>query len=65
MKTRTLILFALLAIMASCQKKEAAYKAQLNVKTEPYDLEFDRYEPAPGNVTEKVVRQAQLEKQEQ
>lgn len=44
MKTRTLILFALLAIMASCQKKEAAYKAQLNVKTEPYDLELDRYE---------------------
>lgn len=44
MKTRTLILFILLALMASCQKKEAAYKAQLNVKTEPYDLDFDRYE---------------------
>ena len=44
MKTRTLILFILLALMASCQTKEAAYKAQLNVKTEPYDLVFDRYE---------------------
>lgn len=30
--------------MASCQPNEPAYKAKLNVKTEPYDLEFDRYE---------------------
>ena len=28
----------------SCQEKAPAYKAKLNVKTEPYDLQFDRYE---------------------
>ena len=44
MKTRTLILITLLVVLASCQNKEAAYKAKLDIKTEPYDLEFDRYE---------------------
>ena len=29
-----------------------------------YVMEFDRYEPAPANVMEKVVRQAQQEKAE-
>ena len=28
----------------ACQKQTPAYKAKLDVKTEPYDLEFDRYE---------------------
>ena len=31
-------------MMASCQEKKPAYKAKLDIKTEPYDLEFDRYE---------------------
>lgn len=44
MKTRTLILITLLVVLASCQNKEAAYKAKLDIKTEPCDLEFDRYE---------------------
>ena len=35
-----LLVFAL----ASCHEKEAPHKTQINVTTEPYDLEFDRYE---------------------
>ena len=31
-------------IMASCQKQKPAYKSKLDIKPEPYDLEFDRYE---------------------
>ena len=50
MKTRTLILITLLAVLASCQNKEAAYKAKLDIKTEPYDLEFDRYEDVLFNL---------------
>lgn len=30
--------------LVSCQPKESAYKAKLDIKPEPYDLEFDRYE---------------------
>ena len=30
--------------MASCQEKEPAYKAKLDIKTESCNLEFDRYE---------------------
>ena len=41
---RILILLAICIMMASCQDKEPAYKAKLNIKTEPYNLEFDRYE---------------------
>ena len=50
MKAKFLILISLLIALASCQKKEAAYKAQLNIKTEPYDLEFDRYEAVLFNL---------------
>lgn len=50
MKTRTLILITLLVVLASCQNKEAAYKAKLDIKTEPYDLEFDRYEDVLFNL---------------
>jgi len=50
MKAKSLILISLLIALASCQKKEAAYKAQLNIKTEPYDLEFDRYEAVLFNL---------------
>lgn len=31
-------------MMASCQEKKPAYKAKLDINTESYDLEFDRYE---------------------
>ncbi len=50
--------------MAEMQK----YATELRSMTQgrgSYVIEFDRYEPAPANVTEKVVRQAQLEKQDQ
>ena len=49
--------------MAEMQK----YATELRSMTQgrgSYVMEFDRYEPAPANVTEKVVRQAQLEKAE-
>ena len=42
MKRIAIIIIALMAV--SCQDKAPAYKAKLNVKTEPYDLQFDRYE---------------------
>lgn len=41
---RILILLAICLMMASCQENEPAYKAKLDVKPEPYDLQFDRYE---------------------
>ena len=50
MKAKHLILIALLATLASCQEKEAAYKAKLDIKTEPYNLEFDRYEDMLFNI---------------
>ena len=51
MKTipRILSLFLLL-VMASCQEQESAYKAKLDVKTEPYDIVFDRYEEVLFNL---------------
>lgn len=36
--------------MASCQEKVPAYKAKLDIKTDPYKLEFDRYEDALFNI---------------
>ena len=30
-----------------------------------YVVEFDRYEPAPNNIAEKVIKQAQARKEEQ
>lgn len=47
--TKTLSLLGLL-LMASCQEKEAAYKAKFDIKTEPYDIEFDRYEDVLFNL---------------
>lgn len=48
MKMKTLFklftFFVLFLILASCQEQEAAYKSKLDIKVEPYDLEFDRYE---------------------
>ena len=48
MKKIFIIVFAFLAV--SCQDKAPAYKAKLNIKTEPYDLEFDRYEDVLFNL---------------
>ena len=43
-------LLAICLVMVSCQEKEPAYKAKLDMKTEPYDLEFDRYEEVLFNL---------------
>ena len=48
MKRIAIIIIALMAV--SCQEKAPAYKAKLNVKTEPYDLQFDRYEDVLFNL---------------
>ena len=45
-----LALVILTLIAGSCQPKAPAYKAQIDVKTEPYDLEFDRYEEVLFNL---------------
>lgn len=42
MRRLPLILLALVAV--SCQRQAPAYKAKLDIKPEPYDLRFDRYE---------------------
>ena len=47
---KTLALISLILIMAACQEKAPAYKSKLNIKTEPYDLEFDRYEEVLFNL---------------
>ena len=47
---KILTLLAICLMMASCQEKMPAYKAKLDIKTEPYDLEFDRYEEALFNL---------------
>lgn len=47
---KILTLLAICLMMASCQEKTPAYKAKLDIKTEPYDLEFDRYEEALFNL---------------
>ena len=44
MRTRLSIIISLLITLVSCQEKEPAYKQQLNVETQPYDLHFERYE---------------------
>ena len=48
--TKALTLLSLVLIMAACQKQEPAYKSKLDVKTEPYDLEFNRYEEVLFNL---------------
>lgn len=47
---KTLTLISLILIMAACQEKAPAYKSKLNIKTEPYNLEFDRYEEVLFNL---------------
>ena len=47
---RILTLLAICLMMASCQENAPAYKAKLDIKTEPYNLEFDRYEETLFNL---------------
>lgn len=47
---RILTLLAICLMMASCQENTPAYKAKLDIKTEPYNLEFDRYEETLFNL---------------
>ena len=47
---KVLPLFSLFLILASCQEQEPAYKSKLDVKVEPYDIEFDRYEDVLFNL---------------
>lgn len=48
--TKSLILMCIVFAMTSCQEDEPAYKAKLNVKPAPYDLQFDRYEEVLFNL---------------
>ena len=50
MRIRFLIAALVLMFLAACQPKEAAYKSKLNIKPEPYELEFDRYEDVLFNL---------------
>lgn len=47
---RVLFLLTICFMMASCQEKAPAYKAKLDIKIEPYDLQFDRYEEVLFNL---------------
>ena len=47
---KALSLLSLVIVMAACHEQEPAYKSKLDVKTEPYDLEFDRYEEVLFNL---------------
>lgn len=47
---RRLIIIVLAFLVVSCQDKAPACKAKLNIKTEPYDLKFDRYEDVLFNL---------------
>lgn len=48
--TKALSILGIFLVMVSCQEREPAYKAKLNIKPEPYDLEFDRYEDVLFNL---------------
>ena len=48
--TKILSLLGLFFAMAACQEQEPAYKSKLDINTEPYDLEFNRYEEVLFNL---------------
>lgn len=50
MKTKFLVLITLGLLMACCQLKQPDYKQKLIVNTDPYPLEFDRYEDVLFNL---------------
>ena len=47
---RMISLLAICLMMVSCQDNKPAYKAKIDVKPEPYDLQFDRYEEVLFNL---------------
>ena len=47
---RILSFLAFCLLLASCQPKQPDYKQKLDVKTEPYHLEFERYEDVLFNL---------------
>lgn len=47
---KALTTICLFLVMASCQEQESAYKSKLDIKAEPYNLEFDRYEEVLFNM---------------
>ena len=47
---KTLSLLGLFLVMVSCQEQGPAYKSKLDIKTEPCDLVFDRYEDVLFNL---------------
>lgn len=47
---KILTLLGLVFVMAACQEKAPAYKAKLDIKPEPVNLEFDRYEEVLFNL---------------
>ena len=50
MMNKIITLFAFCLLLVSCQPKKPNYKHKLAVKTEPYHLEFDRYEDVLFNL---------------
>ena len=61
MITKILSLFGLVLALASCQEQKPAYKSKLDVKAEPCNLEFDRYEEVLFNM-DTANFQAELKK---
>lgn len=53
-----------LFVMVSCQEREPVYKSKLDVKTEPYDIEFDRYEDVLFNLDTANFQQELMQNQE-
>ena len=47
---KILTLLGLVFVMAACQEEAPAYKAKLDIKPEPVDFEFDRYEEVLFNL---------------
>ncbi len=47
---KTLVLLGVVFSLSSCHDKAPAYKNKLDIKAEPYDLEFDRYEEVLFNL---------------
>lgn len=54
---KLLTFLVLFLILASCQEQEPAYKSKLDIKVEPYDLGFDRYENVLFNLDTAVFQQ--------
>ena len=62
---KTLSTLSFILILASCQEQKPAYKDKLNVKVEPYDLEFDRYEEVLFNLDTANFQQEVMRLQDQ